>query len=128
MNPITQYKWEKRVLIFSAQSPTNIGYKKQEQSLKREKRGMKDRDLIIYRLYNDHWLDHQMKPISEAEAESIRHAYNISENEFSVILVGKDGGVKMRKNDIVSTKELFALIDSMPMRKREMKEQDGSQY
>ena len=41
-----------------------------------------------------------------------------------VLLIGKDGGVKLRSTEPVSTDELFALIDSMPMRRREMEERD----
>ena len=40
---------------------------------------------------------------------------------FTVILVGKDGGEKLRKTRIVAPQELNALIDTMPMRRREMR-------
>ena len=36
------------------------------------------------------------------------------------VLIGKDGGVKLRQEELVRPAELFALIDSMPMRKHEM--------
>ena len=123
MNPIASHKWENRVLIFSASSPTNVGYRRQEQLLSKGKRGMKERDLIIYKLYDDHWLDHQGEELSKDEAIAIRSAYDLPEGKFMVVLVGKDGKVKMRKNDIISTREIFALIDSMPMRKQEIKDQ-----
>ncbi|WP_425390540.1 DUF4174 domain-containing protein [Ekhidna sp.] len=123
MNPIKEHQWEKRVLIFSATSPTNIGYKRQEQLMSKGKKGMKERDLIVYKLYDDHWIDHKDKILSKEQAVAIRKEYDIPEGQFMVLLIGKDGGVKMRKDDIMSTREIFALIDSMPMRKQEMREQ-----
>ena len=39
---------------------------------------------------------------------------------FEVILVGKDGGVKLRREEPVAASELTALIDTMPMRQSEM--------
>jgi len=39
---------------------------------------------------------------------------------FQVLLIGKDGGVKLRSSEPVSMKDLFGLIDSMPMRQQEM--------
>lgn len=126
MNPIEKHKWESRVLVVSASSPTNVGYKRQEQLLTKGKKGMKERDLIIYRLYEDKWLNHKNEVISEAEATAIRKAYDIPEGTFTVTLIGKDGGVKLSKNDIVPTRELFQLIDSMPMRRQEMKTQGGN--
>ena len=120
MNPIASHKREKRVLIVSASSPSNVGYKRQEQLLTKGKKGMKERDLIIYRLYDGSWLDHKNEPLDEEQAKAIRKAYKIPEGTFSVTLVGKDGGVKLAKDDLVPTRELFQLIDSMPMRKEEM--------
>ena len=38
------------------------------------------------------------------------------------ILVGKDGGVKLRQNAQVKLNDIFALIDAMPMRQEEMRQ------
>ena len=40
--------------------------------------------------------------------------------EFSVILIGKDGGEKLRRKSLLTTRELFAIVDAMPMRRAEM--------
>ncbi|MEM7059843.1 MAG: DUF4174 domain-containing protein [Pseudomonadota bacterium] len=42
---------------------------------------------------------------------------------FTVILVGKDGGEKFRRDGLVEPAELSALIDTMPMRRQEMQRQ-----
>jgi hypothetical protein len=39
--------------------------------------------------------------------------------KFTVVLIGKDGGEKLRRSDEVDLGEIFSLIDSMPMRQRE---------
>ncbi|SEJ85577.1 protein of unknown function [Dyadobacter sp. SG02] len=39
---------------------------------------------------------------------------------FTFILVGRDGGEKLRSSDVVSAEKLFGLIDAMPMRKNEV--------
>ena len=124
-NPVRAHVWKNRVLIVSASSPTNIGYKRQNQLLEKGKKGMKERDLVIYRLYTDHWLDATSELLSKKEAEAIYADYRIEKNTFSVTLIGKDGGVKLRKDDIVSTRELFQLIDSMPMRQSEMQKEES---
>ncbi|MEM7498993.1 MAG: DUF4174 domain-containing protein [Pseudomonadota bacterium] len=41
---------------------------------------------------------------------------------FTVILVGKDGGEKLREGRVVEVEELNTLIDRMPMRRREMRD------
>ncbi len=39
-----------------------------------------------------------------------------------IVLIGKDGSIKLKKPFLVSAKEIFDLIDSMPMRRAEMKD------
>lgn len=127
-NPVRSHVWQKRVLIVSASSPTNIGYKRQNQLLERGKKGMKDREMVIYRLYSDHWLDPSNDLLSKEEADAIHREYNIEKGTFSVTLIGKDGGVKLKKTDIISPRELFQLIDSMPIRRNEIEKQKESGY
>ncbi len=40
---------------------------------------------------------------------------------FEVLLIGKDGGVKLRRDQPVAVSEITALIDTMPMRRNEMR-------
>ena len=43
-----------------------------------------------------------------------------SDEDFRIILIGYDGGIKYDSENISSLKILFDLIDTMPMRRREM--------
>ena len=49
--------------------------------------------------------------------------FSVSGEEFQLLLIGKDGGVKKRTST-VSLEEVFSLIDTMPMRRREMRDDD----
>jgi uncharacterized protein DUF4174 len=44
---------------------------------------------------------------------------------FTVELLGKDGGVKARWSDVVGREELWARIDAMPMRRRELRDAEA---
>ena len=46
--------------------------------------------------------------------------HSIKNERFSILLIGKDGGEKLRSHEIPDLDTLFALIDGMPMRPREM--------
>ncbi|WP_419729845.1 DUF4174 domain-containing protein [Lichenicola sp.] len=43
------------------------------------------------------------------------------DSSFEVLLVGKDGQVKLRRDTPVAAREITALIDTMPMRRAEMR-------
>ena len=64
-------------------------------------------------------------------ATSVEHAawawerYGVEPGRFAAVLVGKDGTVKHRSDKPVEPDGLYALIDEMPMRRREMRERGG---
>jgi len=58
--------------------------------------------------------------LSAAENAALRKRYAIAPGTFRVLLLGEDGGVKLRSNEPVSVDRLNSLIDSMPGRKIEM--------
>ena len=60
---------------------------------------------------------------SDTDIASLRAKYRIKPGDFTVLLLGKDGGVKLRRHAPVSFAELAGLIDSMPMRQEELRRQ-----
>ena len=63
-------------------------------------------------------------PIDRQTADYIRNRFSVPPNTFRLILVGKDGGIKLKRHDQASLEEVFELIDSMPMRQREMRQKN----
>jgi Domain of unknown function (DUF4174) len=61
--------------------------------------------------------------LSEDELAAMRHRFKVEPDEFLVILIGKDGEEKLTSRTPVPVDQLEKLIDSMPMRKREMQPQ-----
>ena len=60
--------------------------------------------------------------LSDQEQVLARQRFQIAPEAFAAILVGKDGGEKLRVFAPVSMDRLNRTIDAMPMRKDEMKE------
>jgi hypothetical protein len=60
----------------------------------------------------------QMPPDEQAAA---RRRFHIRPNDFTVILIGKDGGEKLRSHQPLSLDTLRSTIDAMPMRQDEMR-------
>jgi hypothetical protein len=55
----------------------------------------------------------------------LKKAYNVNDDALTVILIGKDGGEKYRK-DRLDLQEIYRIIDVMPMRIQEMKRKKNS--
>jgi len=45
--------------------------------------------------------------------------------EFEMVLIGKDGGVKARSRNLHALEDFLALIDTMPMRRSEIRSRGG---
>ena len=58
--------------------------------------------------------------VDTCQARRLLSQFGIGANGFSVVLIGKDGGEKFRVNGVPDLPSIYAVIDGMPMRQREM--------
>ena len=61
--------------------------------------------------------------LAEADVAEARRRFHVGAGEFAVVLVGKDGGEKLRAAKPFSFEKVRDVIDAMPMRRDEMKGQ-----
>ncbi|MEH2246314.1 DUF4174 domain-containing protein [Nostoc sp.] len=117
---ITSKKWKNRVLLVFAPSVDNHSYQQQMQLLQEQKSGFTDRDLVIVQVLatNKSYANGQL--IDESSAANLRNRFGVNKENFRVILVGKDGGVKRQNTTPVQATAIFEQIDAMPMRQQEM--------
>jgi hypothetical protein len=87
---------DQRILAISAPSLTDDTYRTQAALLLPAWPGLLERDFVVQTRFDA--------------------------KTFSVVLIGKDGGEKLRRATPLSPDELFAIVDAMPMRRAEMRE------
>jgi hypothetical protein len=107
--PLDELRWKNRILVISAPSTENSAYSQQLKYTSQEQAEFKERDLVT--------IDLAQHPNS-----SICRSLGLDAATFNVLLIGKDGGVKLRSPNPVTPRELYELIDAMPMRQRERKQ------
>lgn len=112
---LTEFKWKKRILLIIDSNNDLPARNIQVSKFVARNDEMKERDLDLFVCTGKEVLDKDGLKTNIDPAK-------ISYGEFQgVILIGKDGGVKLRKKFIVEPNEVFDLIDQMPMRRAEMK-------
>ena len=122
---LDQMKWDKRpFLIFAADQDTST-YEQQIASLNGLKLGLSARDMAIISVFGNDRATVDGKEINQESIQRLRSEFQVPTDQFTVILVGKDGTEKLRRKTPVALREIFALIDSMPMRQREMRQDDS---
>lgn len=105
---LKEYLWTNRVLVTFASeksTPERLSIIKQitEHPCEFRKRDLVHIDLIA----------------GSNDYQALSQKFSITEKEFKLVLIGKDGKVKLNTNS-PSIKELFFFIDGMPLRKREV--------
>ncbi len=131
---LSDYKWKNRILIVYYNSENNL-FQKQMQLFYQNREGLKERDLVIFQIHENKEYKKGITPkknfIPRSQIEEIKEQFNIwfstkDVDNLAVFLVGKDGTTKLKvENEILTIKKLFETIDAMPMRKREMKEDNN---
>lgn len=119
---LSEHQWEYRLIVILIDNADQEIFKDQIDELRSEPEGLKDRKLFIYSCTPIEFrtgLDMDGKWIS---SEKLFKKYKKEDSNFEVILIGLDGGVKMRQSELLSCEKLFTVIDGMPMRKRELKQ------
>lgn len=137
-SPLATHKWEERVLVVRAASG-NEGRELLEKQLAMTRdadtrRALAERDLVLYWSQGNRGerLDFTTQPVQvtslqASERRALDEALEAREvpwraHSFVMVLVGKDGELKRQVTQPSTFEGFFALIDTMPMRRREMRE------
>ncbi|MFK7772052.1 MAG: DUF4174 domain-containing protein [Saprospiraceae bacterium] len=117
---LSQHEWKHRVILLFAPSFQNENLQQQLKIFQKDEEGLTDRKLIVYQITPDE-IKKEGEVLNEnSEVKSWFKKFNINKNEFTFILIGLDGGEKMRNSEVVSIDKLFSKIDRMPMRQSEI--------
>ncbi len=119
---LRDYQWSHRLLIIGAPSADHSLYRALVQALERQAQDLRDRDMLVFRLFESGGSRVGEKPIRPAVAGFLREQLRLMTSQFTVVLIGKDGTEKLRRTQRIDLGAIFVLIDSMPMRRQEMRE------
>jgi hypothetical protein len=121
-----RYIWNNRPVIVFAPTPGDPLLAAQRETLDSKDDAFRDRDMILIEVTGDAVYVNG-RPVSGADADDLRARFAIDRTTSRAVLIGKDGGVKLRSGTAFSADELFATIDAMPMRHREMRQRETRQ-
>ncbi|MCU0390736.1 MAG: DUF4174 domain-containing protein [Thermoflexibacter sp.] len=118
---LQEYLWKNRILLIFTKSEQDIDYQEQMKLMNLSQKGLSERNLIVFSIFDKQGKTSTNKEVSTYLCKKLRQKFEVDKDIFTVILIGKDGGEKYRSKAVITDKQLFAIIDAMPMRKAEMK-------
>lgn len=117
--PIAKHQWKDRLLLLFSNRQDDAVALQQLKRFRNDTAALKERDLLIYRISPKIVTGPEGEP--EITSEWFYKYYHVGKDEFNLILIGKDGGEKLRSEELIEVQKVFDLIDSMPMRQAEMR-------
>ena len=118
---LKSHLWQDRVILVFASDMQDSNLQTQLQFFEKNLDGLKERKLTVYQITPNTLKKNSVNFFEKNFKENLYQKYKPNKNEFTFILIGLDGGEKMRSTKVVSLAKLFGEIDSMPMRQWEIK-------
>lgn len=104
---VDAYRWEKRPVLIFADSDRDPRFEMQIAELLAAEDEMEERNVVI------------LTDTDPDAAGPLRKRFR--PRDFEILLIGKDGQIKLRRPHPLSAEDLNRQIDRMPMRRREMR-------
>ena len=111
-----------RPLLIFAPSPADPQLEIQLRALGSNPGDVAERDVVVIAVPYQSPAPTQAT-LTDAGATAARRRFHVAPGDFTVILLGKDGGEKLRSHQPVPLDTLRSTIDAMPMRQEEMRQQ-----
>lgn len=108
---------ENRLLLIFAPNSTDAAYQRQIDMFRGRTNAFSHRDLLTFHLFEGEPGYTYNKRITADVAAVTRQRFNVAPGEFVILLVGKDGQIKLRADRPTHPDGILALIDSSTMRR-----------
>ncbi|GMN09226.1 DUF4174 domain-containing protein [Croceitalea sp. MTPC9] len=122
---LEDYRWKNRILIIQTSNAADNQYKSQIEELVGLEQEFKERKLVIFKILEDKYtLKNYLEKKNTESWQSITKQfkeYLEKHSKFQILLIGLDGGTKLRQKTVLKSSELFNIIDAMPMRSSEIR-------
>ena len=116
---LSDYLWQRRPLLLFAPSESDPQLLETMRRIAASRCDFADRDMVLGRIVTEGTSTLDGNVVDPNQAQKLFSDFGIGANTFSVVLIGKDGGEKLRVADVPDLQSIYAVIDGMPMRARE---------
>ena len=116
---LKNHQWKNRVLLIFSNEKNADNYNEQIKLLSEVKEELLERKIEVYSTTKTEFIPN-FKGNWKISNHLFKKYVSISK-DFQVILIGLDGGIKLKEDRVLSMEKLFSIIDGMPMRRRELR-------
>ena len=122
---ITDYQWKNRLVFLVDDTMDTKAIRSQLKTLIQEGDALVDRDILLFQLTPKGVFTSE-GATTKLSADDTYRKLSIPKDFKGILLIAKDGGVKLKKGFEVKPELIFTLIDGMPMRRSELNRNKGN--
>ena len=117
------YRWENRLILIVAENPKDGKIEEQLKLFQHDQEALTDRKFLIFKIdpKGSTLYGPSLNPVQNTENKNLYEEFVSDSMPFQILLIGLDGGVKMKRTRITDPSVFFSEIDTMPMRRNEMR-------
>ncbi len=119
------YLWQARPLLVFAPTDADPRLAETVRRVEASRCEFADRDMVLGRIVAEGTSTLGGAVLDTGQARRLAAEFGIGAGGFAVVLIGKDGGQKLRVNDVPDLQAVYAMVDGMPMRGQEMSADPG---
>ena len=116
---LSDYLWERRPLLLFAPTDSDPRLVETMRRIEASRCDFAERDMVLGRILAEGTSTLDGRVLDSNQAQRLVSKFGISTNSLIVVLIGKDGGEKLRVADVPDLQAIYDVIDGMPMRARE---------
>ena len=121
---LEKHSWKNRILLVKASDTTSEIYQEQIKEFENAPEEMRVRKFVLYKMVGEtydmvNFEEPALNDSGKVNGKPIGKSLNDKEN-FEVILIGLDGGIKLQQTKLLTKEALFNIVDAMPMRRSEL--------
>jgi hypothetical protein len=111
---LAAYKGKQWLLLIFAPDEADAAYREQQKLLDSEEAACDDRNLVIAKLFANGESNFAGTQTASSLPSELRTLFGIAEDEFAVLLLDKEGTLKLHHREVTPPAQLFDVIDRTP--------------
>lgn len=119
---LEEFQWKQRVVVMLADTPESPQLRQMQESIAADPEGWNARDLVSVVVAKNSYVAIGERRQAHLPTGPFWEYFDAGDAPFTVLLMGKDGFEKLRKQEAMHLEEIYSAIDAMPIRQRELAE------